>query len=356
MAITWSGSSGYMRVGIDLSWSGTPDSGRVTVTAVYYLESDGYGHNWTDTLHRWGEISGDVRTSFYSPWGGTVRIEASRQQVTLSTSYGATRTYGFGASLGPIWNGGAPSVVAYITVPARQWEAPYAPTNVKAITADGRAASVSWSQATDATHPVNTSGVERWESSPAAGTGWVRVGTVQGAGRSWTDTALRPGRAYWYRVWAWNGRESARVSSNLLYSAPVAPTSVTATKTTAGGILVSWAPSGIYTHETYEVFDVYDNGTIVASAVRNRTWIHAAPDPAVTHTYTIRARVPSGLVSEPSEPSNTVQLLCRPGTPQPTGPMGAQTPGPITLSWLHAALDTTAQTSAQVRYRADAAA
>ena len=106
MAITWSGSSGYMRVGVDLSWSGTPDSGRVTVTAVYYLESDGYGHNWTSVLHRWGEIAGDVPVSFYSPWGGTVRIEAARQRVTLPTAYGAGRTYGFGASLGPIWNGG----------------------------------------------------------------------------------------------------------------------------------------------------------------------------------------------------------------------------------------------------------
>lgn len=355
MAITWSGSSGYMRVGVDLSWSGTPDSGRVTVTAVYYLESDGYGHNWTSALHRWGEIAGDVPVSFYSPWGGTVRIEAARQQVTLPTAYGAGRTYGFGASLGPIWNGGAPSVAAYITVPARQWEVPHAPTAVTAATADGRTATVSWTQPVDAAHPVSASGVERWESA-ATGAGWVHVGTVQGAGRSWTDTALRPGRAYWWRVWAWNGRESTRVSTGLVYSAPTAPTAVTAAKTSAGDIRVTWTPSGVYTHGAHETFDVYDNGTRVAAAVRAPAWTHAAPDTATTHTYTIRAAVPSGLVSAPSAPSNTVQLLCRPGVPQPTGPAGAQTPGPITLTWLHASLDTTAQTSAQVRCRAADAA
>ena len=355
MAITWSGSSGYMRVGVDLSWSGTPDSGRVTVTAVYYLESDGYGHNWTSALHRWGEIAGDVPVSFYSPWGGTVRIEAARQRVTLPTAYGAGRTYGFGASLGPIWNGGAPSVAAYITVPARQWEVPHAPTAVTAATADGRTATVSWTQPVDAAHPVSASGVERWESA-ATGAGWVRVGTVQGAGRSWTDTALRPGRAYWWRVWAWNGRESTRVSTGLVYSAPTAPTAVTAAKTAAGDIRVTWTPSGVYTHGAHETFDVYDNGARVAAAVRTPAWTHAAPDTATTHTYTIRAAVPSGLVSAPSAPSNTVQLLCRPGVPQPTGPAGAQTPGPITLTWLHASLDTTAQTSAQVRCRAADAA
>ena len=355
MAITWSGSSGYMRVGIDLSWSGSPDSGWVTVTAVYYLESDGYGHNWTSALHRWGEIAGDVPVSFYSPWGGTVRIEAARQQVTLPTAYGAGRTYGFGASLGPIWNGGAPSVAAYITVPARQWEVPHAPTAVTAATADGRTATVSWTQPIDAAHPVSSFSVERWESA-ATGASWVRVGTVQGSGRSWTDTALRPGRAYWWRVWAWNGRESARVSSGLVYSAPVVPTAVAAAKTGAGDISVTWAPAGVYTHDAYETFDVYDNGTRVATAVRASAWTHSAPDPAVTHTYTVRAVVPSGLVSAHSAPSNTVQLLCRPGVPQATGPVGAQTPGPITLTWLHASLDTTAQTSAQVRYRADGAA
>ncbi len=353
MAITWSGSSGYMRVGVDLSWSGTPDSGRVTVTAVYYLESDGYGHNWTSALHRWGEIAGDVPVSFYSPWGGTVRIEAARQQVTLATNYGTTRLYGFGASLGPIWNGGTPAVVAYITVPARQWETPYAPTNVTATTSDGRTATVSWTQPIDAAHPVGASGVERWESGT---TSWVRVGTLQLTAHSWTDTSLKPGRGYWYRVWAWNGRESARISSNLIYSAPVAPTAVAAAKTAAGDIRVSWTPSGVYTHEAYEAFDVYDNDALIASAVRASTWTHTAPSTATTHTYTIRARVPSGLISAPSAPSNTVQLLCRPGTPQPTGPAGAQTPGPITLTWLHASLDTTAQTSAQVRYRAADAA
>nr|DAJ48333.1 MAG TPA: FN3 [Caudoviricetes sp.] len=348
MAITWSGSSGYMRVGIDLSWSGTPDSGRVTVTAVYYLESDGYGHNWTSALHRWGEIAGDVPVSFYSPWGGTVRIEAARQRVTLPTAYGSSRTYGFGASLGPIWNGGAPSVAAYITVPARQWETPYAPTNVTATTSDGRTATVSWTQPIDAAHPVGASGVERWESGTAS---WVRVGTLQLTAHSWTDTSLKPGRGYWYRVWAWNGRESARISSNLIYSVPAAPTAVAAAKTAAGDIRVSWTPSGVYTHEAYEAFDVYDNDARVAAAVRASTWTHTAPSTATTHTYTIRARVPSGLISTPSAPSNTVQLLCRPGTPQPTGPAGAQTPGPITLTWLHASLDTTAQTSAQIRYR-----
>lgn len=353
MAITWSGSSGYMRVGVDLSWSGTPDSGRVTVTAVYYLESDGYGHNWTSALHRWGEIAGDVPVSFYSPWGGTVRIEAARQRVTLPTAYGAGRTYGFGASLGPIWNGGAPSVAAYITVPARQWETPYAPTNVTATTSDGRTATVSWTQPIDAAHPVGASGVERWESGTAS---WVRVGTLQLTAHSWTDTSLKPGRGYWYRVWAWNGRESARISSNLIYSVPAAPTAVAAVKTAAGDIRVSWTPSGVYTHEAYEAFDVYDNDALVASAVRASTWTHTAPSTATTHTYTIRAAVPSGLISTPSAPSNTVQLLCRPGTPQPTGPAGAQTPGPIALTWLHASLDTTAQTSAQVRYRADGAA
>ena len=353
MAITWSGSSGYMRVGVDLSWSGTPDSGRVTVTAVYYLESDGYGHNWTSALHRWGEIAGDVPVSFYSPWGGTVRIEAARQRVTLPTAYGAGRTYGFGASLGPIWNGGTPAVVAYITVPARQWETPYAPTNVTATTSDGRTATVSWTQPIDAAHPVGASGVERWESGT---TSWVRVGTLQLTAHSWTDTSLKPGRGYWYRVWAWNGRESTRVSTGLVYSAPTAPTAVAAAKTAAGDIRVSWTPSGVYTHEAYEAFDVYDNDALVASAVRASTWTHTAPSTATTHTYTIRARVPSGLISAPSAPSNTVQLLCRPGTPQPTGPAGAQTPGPITLTWLHASLDTTAQTSAQVRYRAADAA
>ncbi len=335
-----------MRVGIDVSQSGSVDSGSVRLTVVYYLQSVAYGHSYSSVLHRSGAITGDVSVSFSSGYGATVTKEVARQTITVATAYGSTVTRSFSASLGPIWNGGAPKVTRSVTVAARQYEVPYTPTGVSATTTDGKTIRVSWSQRRDASHPVSASGIEYYNNQTKS---WVRVGTVQGTGTAWSDTSLPAGRATYYRVWAWNGRESGRAQSATVWTTPTPATGLTAIKNSAGDIVVTWVKTVLHNEGSY---DIYDNGTLIGAVGNNVTsFVHRAPDPAAAHTYTVVTKTPNGLRSAPSSPSPAVQVLGAPSAPTVLGPTGTVAPGRVVLSWRHNPTDSTAQTAARVELR-----
>ena len=128
----WSGSSGYLMVGIDIYQHGDPNSGSIELEIVYRVKADGYGHNWSNTLHRWGEVSGDVNFSFSSGRGGYDEKEISRERRTYRTEYGSGRHVEFSASIGPIWNGGAPQLTVGWDIPAKSWGNPPTPSNFTA--------------------------------------------------------------------------------------------------------------------------------------------------------------------------------------------------------------------------------
>lgn len=350
MAITWSQSSGHLSVGVEVhQYPPTiqPGHREVILTAVYYVRSDGYGHSWSSVLHRAGAITGDVSFQFSSGFGETKTAEVNRHQITVPLEYGREKTAVFQASVGPIWNGGAPIVEVAHRLPARAYEVPHTPSNVRAVRASDAVVNVSWQVASDAAHPIFAQGIERWSASSGK---WVRVGTVGGGDRAWADTSVRAGDLYVYRVWGDNGRRGQMAQSGRVFTTPTPPRDVSAAKISSGAIVVRWERTAPYTEGT---FVVYDNGIQVGTvSASSSSWTHSAPSTTSAHTYAVAMREPGGLTSARSAPSNTVQLLTVPGVPQQDGPTGTVGPGSVRLSWRHAPLDTTTQTRAKVRYRA----
>ena len=350
MATTWSATSGYMAVGISLSWRGNPADGWVWIDATYTLWSDGYGFDYSSTLHRSGFISGDVPVQFYAPTNTPTYKTVKAETTWANLNYGESRVVSFSASLGPIFNGGNPSVTAYLTLPKRPYETPNAPTNVVVSRASDSQANLSWAIETTASKPVSVFGIERKSvTSPE----WVRVATPASSARSWTDPTLKANEAFQYRVWASNNVVGSQaIESNWIYTTPAAPANVSAVKNASGSISVSWERGAPYDGTGFEV---YDNGARVGtvSVVSGQTsyqWTHDAPSASQTHTYTIK-HIAVGVSSGFSARSNTVQLLTAPNPPARLSPTGVFVPGSVRLSWKHSPVDSSAQTRAQLRYR-----
>ena len=357
----WSGSSGYLMVGLDIYQHGDPNSGSVQLEVVYRVKSDGYGHNFSSTLHRWGRVSGDVGFHFSSPRGGYAEAEIRRETITVNTEYGRSQYVEFSASVGPIWNGGSPSITQGWTVPARAYAAPATPSNFQArYLSEGRV-ECTWGLNVTGDNPVDMLDIWRWSYTSGE---YRLVAQLPASARSWTDTNVPSDDFYRWRIHAWrrDGAESAKVENSSpspqsmapgdIAMAPGAPVNVRAVKQASGAINVSWERGARYPDRGWGA-EIYDNGSKVADVAGDaRAWTHASPNAAASHVYQVRQKGPGGLLSLLSERSNTVQLLTNPGVPGSLAPAGVpQTPGTVTLSWTHTSIDTTAQTRADVRWR-----
>lgn len=355
MAITWSAVSGYMYVGVE-AWvkSGPDASGKCVIHADYYLESAGYGHDFTSRWDWWGTGgSGSGQVSFYSPWGGTVRKKISSWDVTVQAYYGQSTNYNFGMSLGPIWNGGNPSVTATVTVPARSYGVPAAPSAVSVSRTSDSQAQVSFTVSSSSSAPVQSVGIERRSASDPTWRNLVWVDTS--ASGSWTDMTLKANDRYEYRAWTWNtsGYSGYQTAPDAVVSSIAAPTNVRAEKIASGDIVIRWDKA--YPGEG--VVRIYDNGVRIAevpspSGVLEYT--HSNPNASVVHTYSLE-QVDGGIVSPRSKDSNTVQLLAPPNAPQLLAPSGYVQTGQVTFEWQHNPVDSTVQTEASLRYRAQGA-
>ena len=349
---TWSASSGYMSVGIDLSYEGDPNRGWVNVHAIVYARSDGYGHSYSSTWSWWGDCgSGSEGFSFSSGYGATVTKVISDWRFSVWTAYGQAKWVKVGASLGPIWNGGNPSVEAWIQIPARQYQAPGAPTAVTAVRQSERQVLVSWTlPGASIEAPVQQIGVQRRSVGDPQ---WKQmVWLANASATSWTDTAVPGNDRVEYRVQTWNsGGYSAHAdASSAVTSSVAAPSGVTAAKDSSGSIIVSWLanyPGG-------GVFEVFDNGvkvgeSPVVSGVAP-SFTHVGPDPQVTHTYTVK-QIDGGVSSPLSAPSPTVQLLAQPNPPQLLRPSGTVQSGDVVFGWRHNPVDSTPQSKGEMRWR-----
>mgnify|MGYP001744419089 CR=1 FL=1 len=239
MATVWSASAGYMFIGINLEWSGNPASGSVTVTATVTASSDGYGHNFSSHWSWWGYSGeGSEAFSFASGYGATVYKQLAKWTFNVPLKYGATTRVGIGAKLGPIWNGGTPSVENYLTLPARPVQAPAAPSSVSATRVNDEQISVAWvAPAVSAARPVSSYIVERRTDDAGA---WALSASVPSASTRFTNF-VGAGHKYIYRVKAVNSSGgSAYVASGAVYTTPPAPINVAAVKDVNGDIIVSW--------------------------------------------------------------------------------------------------------------------
>ena len=263
--------------------------------------------------------------------------------------FGRTTTATFNASLGPIWNGGAPSVSATVTVPARPYLVPAAPSSVSVSRVSDTQATVAFAVSSSGSAPVQSIGIERRSLRDPV---WRNlVWLDRSTSGSWTDTTLPSNDRFEYRVRTWNasGYSAYKQAPSGVVSTVGAPANVRASKQASGNVLVEWDK----TYPGGGTFTVFDNGdqvweTPVGSGPA--TFLHAA-SAQETHTYTVR-QTDAGVVSPLSSPSNTVQLLAAPNAPKLTAPHGAVQVGQVRLQWIHNPVDSTPQQAATVRYRA----
>lgn len=349
MSTVWSASSGYMFIGVGLEWSGDPASGSVTVTATVTACSDGYGHSFSAAWSWWGYYgSGSEGFSFSSGYGQTVYKQISQWSFTVPLEYGRTKDVTIGASLGPIWNGGRPSVENTLTLPARPVVVPKAPTVVKARRESDSQVTVEWiAPPSGDADPIEYFVVERRADESE---NWVVVAPVRDA-VSIADLAVSAGHRYVYRVKSENATgSSSPVEADPVYTTPPAPVGVRAVKNASGDIEVSWVNKAPYAPTRW---DVYDGDTVVGRvslSTSETVFVHRNPRLDVTHQYRVVC-VGGTVESAKSDPSNVVQLLARPNAPEPLSD-GLYFPAdePVTLKWRHNPTDSSPQTRYVLQY------
>lgn len=350
MAIVWSGNSGHMYIGIE-AWvvSGPHADGKVIVHADYYIQAeDGYAHHWTYPWHWSGTGgSGSQQVRYDSTMASQPLVRLPGWDVAVWSEFGRATTATFNASLGPIWNGGTPSVSVNVTIPARPYQAPSTPSNVKGTRVNDNRIDVSWSATSTTSAPVLGTYIERRTQSDMT---WRHVADVGGSARSWTDTAVRPNERYWYRVWTHSGTLwSGAAESSGISTTPAAPYNVVASKTSTSTIEVTWLNAAPYAGTGYRV---YDNGNLLATVPSGQTrYVHNGASTSITHTYSVEMLEEGGLVSMRSGTSNTVQLLAPPNAPTLLQPNGVSMFGSTTFRWKHNPTDASAQQAAQIQYR-----
>jgi len=218
MAIQWSASSGYMSVGVEMWYTGDPHQGYVEVYAQFWLRSDGYGHNYSAKTSWWGSVGvGSETVSFSSPTGATVYKDMGTSHWREDLLPNQERSISVGYSLGPIWNGGHPSMQAWLTLPARPAKPPSAPSYCKAtLREDGESVLLEWPAAkpADASSPIRSYVIERWDAYSDAYSGpwlprqWHVVSWVNAENatvpvfKMVDDKAVYANDRFWYRVYA----------------------------------------------------------------------------------------------------------------------------------------------------------
>lgn len=377
MTIQWSASSGYMSVGVELWYTGEPASGAVEVYAQFWLRSDGYGHQYTAPTSWWGAVgSGSEQVAFSSPRGGTVYKDMGTSHWTEELSPDAERWIKVGYSLGPIWNGGHPSLEAWLKLPARPAKPPTAPTFCEAyLRPDGKSVQVLWPLAkpADKDSPVKSYVVERWDayadnySGPWLPREWHVIAWVDATGSDLVkfsivdDKAITENNRYWYRVSASPIIPTRVRYASDFYPGPASPTSVgvstqpaainsvRASKNAQGQIGVTWDISFPYPEDA--TVEIWDGDTKVGEVRADAdVWVHETADLQVPHTYYVYVKTDK-LVSERSAASNTIQVLQKPGIPDVTAPTAYTPVGAVTFGWAHNSLDETAQEAAEIRYQ-----
>lgn len=373
MAIYWgptvsSSSGNWMRVGCEFVLSPSQvSSGTSAVTVTYRL--------YVQTRYPVSDSSNayDISGSF-SGYGSVAINHGGNSQITLvreitssvATSFTSeTRLTITGTLSGVNAIPGTARVTGSATIPRR----PYLPaldvSDVRASRVSDAQQTVSWSNNDTPSAPYSGIYVDRWEN---VGAKWVNVATLAGSARIWTDRGTVANRRYRYRVIPFNssGNDGSHVYSEYVNTTPAAPAKVSAVKGRNGDIRVGWHNPGTAVssfevwHATNGVWDAAPLGTTISgtSFGGDGSFTHVAADPAVTHTYRLRAVSATAgqptLYSAYSTASGTVQLLTPPAPPTLVpGRPAYDADLPVVVQWQHNAVDTTEQTAFEIRLLVD---
>ncbi len=278
------------------------------------------------------------------------------QDIVVNRAYGANTPVSLSTSWSGVeyWGVTLAAAESY-TVPARPWQLPAAPTSVAVARNGDTSHTVTWVRNTTGEAPYESQRVYR----STDGGGWALLATIAGTAASYTDTTTAADHDYRYLVHAVNssGYTSSAATASI-QTTPAAPTGATAAKTGAGDIQVSWTNASILTPITWRIEQSTDGGTswspLVSGVAQGTTsYVHASPNPAVTHRYRVRAESTEGASTQSAWAlTGVVQLLAAPAAPTGLGPSAIRdATDDVTFIWTHVPVDTTPQTKFELRHR-----
>ena len=239
---------------------------------------------------------------------------------------------------------------------------PDAPTGVTVSRVSDTRQTITWTRTnpTDADKPYTTQKIERWNN--ASGTWSELSGSLSSSATSYTDTSTVANRQYKYRVRAWNaaGNGSYSSESNLMYTTPAAPTSLTASRV-GTTIVLNWTKNTtIANYQTVERNVKTDGdwlGWTALSSVVNQSAITYTDSSLEAYTefqYRVKATVTTPALSSAYATSNTVLVLQAPDAPTNLTPNSLQTidiATTIPCTWQHNPKDSSSQTYIRMRFR-----
>lgn len=337
---------------------------RITNPRISFYSKSGWSDSNNSITAR-GSLVVDAQVHSGTLNGGTRTWNCTAESVALQ--YGSTTTATFAAEVyGVSFFNGDQATNTYtmnVTLPARGYAAPAAPTGVAVVRGSDTSHTVSWSNTnpTSVSAPYQELYVDRTDNGGAT---WSTVSPkLTGNPTSYADKTTVANRRYRYRVRAVNtGGTGTSAPSASFSTTPAAPTNLSAVKD-GTAIDVTWTNPAVG-EAGVQVLDSLSGATateVARLAADSTSWTHLNPATDKTHTYTARAWSidPAGnlLYSATSTASNVVQLLAAPG--QPTN-LSAKVSGttvsvvdgndPVTLAWTHVAVDTTPQSAYELEY------
>lgn len=368
MAITWGSFSGGLRCGIEIASISTPTSGSTTCTVVFnfYVGTSG-SQTFADNQAGHTSQSGGTSISASGPFNyfnnlsqnQTMLVASGISVVYTYSDYGVAHSVTINASADGLFNGGTPGVSVGVTIPARPYGTPAAPTAAGVTRVSDTQQSVAWTNnsPTGANAYANIKMYRRQDAGS-----YALIATI-GVVTSYSDTGTVANHKYRYRVdvLGANGSQVAGDDTGDIWTTPGAPSSLVATKLAGGDIRLTWTNNVNYSEYTVRIEESQNGGaytelTSVATGIS--TYDHVALSTGVTHKYRIRARTTTGttLNSSYSNESATITLLSTAGAPSGLAPTGVAKDAAeaIVFTWVHNPTDGTPQTKYQLQYKIDA--
>lgn len=267
----FNGATGILRLTIDDPPAIGHGTASVTLAAHAYLITNGAVVDSSNSNSLSGSISQgahavSVNHAAY-PTGGTTEVCSASN--TFATQFGSTVTVSVTATIsGYEAFSGTHTVSGSVTIAARPYGAPAAPSGVGATRNSATQITVNWTNNPTTGEPYQTTDVQR----SVDGGAFADISIGGSATRtSFVDTSVQPGHYYRYQVRAWNqyaGASAWVATGNVLNvpATPAAPTigAVTQCTATVSFTLPSNGGSAI-TNTIFRLYSAATGGTLLAS-------------------------------------------------------------------------------------------
>lgn len=225
MAITWGSYDGNLRVGIDISVSGT------TITIKYYVGTDGWDYNDSQTLTLTGAVTGTVNF--------TNNLTSGYMLVATRTKSGDPGdSFNFGANLSGSYLNETPSHTRSGSIP------PVEPSQAGRPSISNRTGT---SARADWNAPGDWGGENTgdYDLQIAENSGFTGNTQIHQGNRDHTWTNLEPGTTYWTRVRAKNSAGTGPWSTSREFTTldvPSEPLNLLEAGVTPDSIAFTWEP------------------------------------------------------------------------------------------------------------------